>query len=167
MDLFEKVVGKMGPLGIHAKEAHHYFTFPKLEGEIAPRMNFRGKEVLTWSLNNYLGLANHPEVRKADAEAAQPPRVAAQRPRIQKGSAQYREPGLRKITGDKTENSDRRQADYEAYDPGYCVRGICQQAPCGLGGMMQENAQQYAPDQNTDKIAGQYRVDRIVDQLLQ
>ncbi len=70
MDLFEKVVGKMGPLGMHAKEAHHYFTFPKLEGEIAPRMTFRGKEVLTWSLNNYLGLANHPEVRKADADAA-------------------------------------------------------------------------------------------------
>jgi glycine C-acetyltransferase len=70
MDLFEKVVGKMGPLGMHAKEAHHYFTFPKLEGEISPRMKFRGKEVLTWSLNNYLGLANHPEVRKADAQAA-------------------------------------------------------------------------------------------------
>ena len=48
-----------------------YFMFPKLEGEIAPRMQFRGREVLTWSLNNYLGLANHPEVRKVDAEAAQ------------------------------------------------------------------------------------------------
>jgi glycine C-acetyltransferase len=70
MDLFEKLSGKMGPLGMHAKEAHHYYTFPKLEGEIAPRMVFRGKEVLTWSLNNYLGLGNHPEVRKADAEAA-------------------------------------------------------------------------------------------------
>lgn len=51
-------------------QIHGYFAFPKLEGEIAPRMKFRGKEVLTWSLNNYLGLANHPEVRKADAEAA-------------------------------------------------------------------------------------------------
>lgn len=60
----------MGPLGQYMKEAHGYFAFPKLEGEIAPRMKFRGKEVLTWSLNNYLGLANHPEVRKADAEAA-------------------------------------------------------------------------------------------------
>ncbi|CAM3778875.1 pyridoxal phosphate-dependent aminotransferase family protein [Pontibacter korlensis] len=59
-----------GPLGSHSHYAHGYFTFPKLEGEIAPRMKFRGKEVLTWSLNNYLGLANHPEVRKADAEAA-------------------------------------------------------------------------------------------------
>lgn len=60
----------MGPLGMHAKEAYGYFMFPKLEGEIAARMNFRGKEVLTWSLNNYLGLGNHPEVREADAQAA-------------------------------------------------------------------------------------------------
>lgn len=58
------------PLGKYYKFAHGYFMFPKLEGEIAPRMRFKGKEVLTWSLNNYLGLANHPEVRKADAEAA-------------------------------------------------------------------------------------------------
>jgi glycine C-acetyltransferase len=61
----------MGNIGQHAKQAHGYFTFPKLEGEISPRMKFRGKEVLTWSLNNYIGLANHPEVRKADAEAAE------------------------------------------------------------------------------------------------
>lgn len=60
----------MGPLGKHSEFADGYFSFPKLEGEIAPRMNFQGKEVLTWSLNNYLGLANHPEVRKTDAEAA-------------------------------------------------------------------------------------------------
>lgn len=60
----------MGPLGSHINEAHGYFTFPKLEGEIGPRMTFNGKERLNWSLNNYLGLANHPEVRKADAEAA-------------------------------------------------------------------------------------------------
>nr|WP_262905254.1 aminotransferase class I/II-fold pyridoxal phosphate-dependent enzyme [Hymenobacter nitidus] len=57
-------------MGSHSHYAHGYFTFPKLEGEIEPRMIFRGKEVLTWSLNNYLGLANHPEVRRADAEAA-------------------------------------------------------------------------------------------------
>lgn len=60
----------MGPLALHADAAKGYYTFPKLEGEIAPRMMFNGKERLTWSLNNYLGLANHPEVRKADAEAA-------------------------------------------------------------------------------------------------
>lgn len=60
----------MGPLGKHSEFADGYFSFPKLEGEIAPRMKFQGREVLTWSLNNYLGLANHPEVRKADADAA-------------------------------------------------------------------------------------------------
>ena len=60
----------MGPLGQYQKQAHGYFVFPKLEGEIGPRMTFRGKEVLTWSLNNYIGLANHPEVRKVDAQAA-------------------------------------------------------------------------------------------------
>ncbi len=70
MDLFDKIVRNRGPLGSHSHYAHGYFTFPKLEGEIRPRMMFRGKEVLTWSLNNYLGLANHPEVRQADAEAA-------------------------------------------------------------------------------------------------
>jgi len=60
----------MGPIGEHAKESHGYFTFPKLEGDIGPHMIFRGKKLLNWSLNNYLGLANHPEVRKADADAA-------------------------------------------------------------------------------------------------
>ncbi len=60
----------MGPLALHADAAKGYYTFPKLEGEISPRMIFNGKERLTWSLNNYLGLANHPEVRKADADAA-------------------------------------------------------------------------------------------------
>ena len=60
----------MGPLGARAGQAHGYYTFPKLEGEIAPRMVFRGKKMLTWSLNNYLGLCNHPEVRKVDADAA-------------------------------------------------------------------------------------------------
>jgi glycine C-acetyltransferase len=70
VDIFDKIKQNMGPLGQYGKEAHGYFMFPKLEGEISPKMKFRGKEVLTWSLNNYLGLANHPEVRKADAEAA-------------------------------------------------------------------------------------------------
>jgi len=70
LDLFAKLQTNLGPLGKHSDLAEGYFTFPKLEGEIAPRMKFNGKEVLTWSLNNYLGLANHPEVRKADADAA-------------------------------------------------------------------------------------------------
>lgn len=60
----------MGPLGQYADQTEGYFMFPKLEGEISNRMIFRGKERLIWSLNNYLGLANHPEVRKADADAA-------------------------------------------------------------------------------------------------
>ncbi len=70
MDIFERIRNNRGPLGTHSKEAHGYFTFPKLEGEISNRMVFRGKERLVWSLNNYLGLANHPEVRKADIEGA-------------------------------------------------------------------------------------------------
>ncbi|MFY7669247.1 MAG: aminotransferase class I/II-fold pyridoxal phosphate-dependent enzyme [Crocinitomicaceae bacterium] len=69
-DIFEKIKANRGPIGMHAKESHGYFTFPKLEGDIGPHMNFRSKKRLNWSLNNYLGLANHPEVRKADAEAA-------------------------------------------------------------------------------------------------
>ncbi|HON18170.1 MAG TPA: aminotransferase class I/II-fold pyridoxal phosphate-dependent enzyme [Salinivirgaceae bacterium] len=70
IDIFDKVKANRGPIGQYQKQGHGYFAFPKLEGPIQPRMKFRGKEVLTWSLNNYLGLANHPEVRKADAEAA-------------------------------------------------------------------------------------------------
>jgi len=69
-DIFEKIKANRGPIGQHAKESHGYYTFPKLEGEIGPHMIFRGKEKLNWSLNNYLGLANHPEVRQADTEAA-------------------------------------------------------------------------------------------------
>jgi glycine C-acetyltransferase len=69
-DVFEKLVKDMGPLGQHMDKAYGYFTFPKLEGELGPRMTFRGKEMIVWSLNNYLGLVNHPEVRRVDAEAA-------------------------------------------------------------------------------------------------
>jgi glycine C-acetyltransferase len=69
-DIFEKIKANRGPIGQHAKESHGYFTFPKLEGDIGPHMFFRGKKKLNWSLNNYLGLANHPEVRKADTDAA-------------------------------------------------------------------------------------------------
>ncbi len=70
MDIFDKIEKNRGPLGQYQKEAEGYFMFPKLVGEIGPYMKFKGKEVLNWSLNNYLGLANHPEVRKADAEGA-------------------------------------------------------------------------------------------------
>ncbi|MEP6596783.1 MAG: pyridoxal phosphate-dependent aminotransferase family protein [Ginsengibacter sp.] len=70
MDVFDKLVKDGGPIGQHVDRAHGYFTFPKLEGELGSRMFFRGKEKIVWSLNNYLGLANHPEARKVDTEAA-------------------------------------------------------------------------------------------------
>lgn len=67
-DIFDRLLKNSGPLGQHRERAHGYFAFPKLEGEIGSKMMFRGKEMIVWSLNNYLGLANHPEVRKADTE---------------------------------------------------------------------------------------------------
>jgi glycine C-acetyltransferase len=71
LDLFDKISRNLGgPIGQHQKWSHGYFSFPKLEGEISAHMMFNGKEHLVWSLNNYLGLANHPEVRQADAQAA-------------------------------------------------------------------------------------------------
>lgn len=69
-DIFDRLKSVEGPLEQYRKKAEGYFIFPELEGEIAPRMKFLGREVITWSLNNYLGLANHPEVRKADADSA-------------------------------------------------------------------------------------------------
>jgi glycine C-acetyltransferase len=70
MDLFDKIKADRGPLGKYSDFAEGYYAFPKLEGELGSRMMFQGKEMIVWSLNNYLGLANHPEVRKADAQAA-------------------------------------------------------------------------------------------------
>ena len=70
MDIFDKIQESEGPLGQYRKDAHGYFMFPKLEGDIGAHMKFRGKEMIVWSLNNYIGLANHPEVRKIDGEAA-------------------------------------------------------------------------------------------------
>src|SRR3978361_231245 len=70
VDVFEKMVKDGGAIGRHVERAHGYFAFPKLEGELGSRMFFRGKEMIVWSLNNYLGLVNHPEVRKIDTEAA-------------------------------------------------------------------------------------------------
>lgn len=69
-DLFDKIYRDKGPLGKWSEVAEGYFVFPKLEGPISNRMKFRGQDVITWSINDYLGLANHPEVRKVDAEAA-------------------------------------------------------------------------------------------------
>ncbi|MDG2235306.1 MAG: aminotransferase class I/II-fold pyridoxal phosphate-dependent enzyme [Flavobacteriaceae bacterium] len=69
-DLFDRIHENKGPLGKWASQAEGYFVFPKLEGPISNRMRFKGKEVITWSVNDYLGLANLPEIRKADAEAA-------------------------------------------------------------------------------------------------
>jgi len=69
-DIFDKLRKDLGHIGRHAKDSHGYFSFPKLEGELGPHMTFRGKPVLVWSLNNYLGLANHPDIRAIDAQAA-------------------------------------------------------------------------------------------------
>ena len=69
-DLFERIQNNKGPLGKWASQAEGYFVFPKLEGELGPRMMFHGKKILNWSINDYLGLANHPEVRQADTDAA-------------------------------------------------------------------------------------------------
>ncbi|MDP5120671.1 MAG: pyridoxal phosphate-dependent aminotransferase family protein [Spirosomaceae bacterium] len=69
MDIFDKVLNNLGPIGSQAHYSHHYYSFPKLSGELGPYMTFQGKKMLNWSLNNYLGIANHPEVRQADNEA--------------------------------------------------------------------------------------------------
>ncbi len=69
-DIFDRLLKNYGPIGEHRARSHGYFSFPRLEGEISSKMKFNGKEVIVWSLNNYLGLANHPEIRKVDADAS-------------------------------------------------------------------------------------------------
>ncbi|MDX5404304.1 MAG: aminotransferase class I/II-fold pyridoxal phosphate-dependent enzyme [Bacteroidota bacterium] len=70
-DLFTRIKENFGPLGQYRKETEGYYMFPKLEGEMSNRMEFHGREMIIWSLNNYLGLGNHPEVREADTKAAE------------------------------------------------------------------------------------------------
>jgi glycine C-acetyltransferase len=92
VDIFDKLDISKTPLGRFAHEDDGYFMFPKLEGEIGPRMRFQGREVLVWSLNNYIGLANHPEVRKTDAEAAREWGMAyPMGARIMSGNTKYHE----------------------------------------------------------------------------
>jgi len=69
MDLFEKLKNNRGPLGKWADIAEGIWIFPKLEGELSSRMKFKGKEIICWSINNYLGLGNHPAVRAVDTQA--------------------------------------------------------------------------------------------------
>jgi glycine C-acetyltransferase len=91
-DIFEKLIRNSGPLGQHRERAHGYFAFPKLEGEIGSRMKFRGKDVVVWSLNNYLGLANHPEIRKIDGDASAEFGLAAPMgARMMSGNSNYHE----------------------------------------------------------------------------
>ena len=110
VDIFKRIKEERGPLGQYQKDGHGYFTFPKLEGEIAPHMTFRGKEVLTWSVNNYIGLANHPEVRKADAEAAQEYGMAYPM-------------GARMMTGQTSfhEELEQKLADFVGKEKGYLL----------------------------------------------
>jgi len=92
MDLFKKIEDNMGPLGQYASFAHGYYAFPKIEGELGSRMKFRGQEVVMWSVNNYLGLGNHPEIRKVDAEAAEAWGLAyPMGARIMSGNTKYHE----------------------------------------------------------------------------
>jgi glycine C-acetyltransferase len=110
MDIFDKIKLNKGALGQYSDMAHGYFAFPKLEGEIGPKMRFRGKEVLTWSLNNYLGLANNPEIREADAEYTR-----------QYGLAYPM--GARMMSGQSTnhERFEKMAADFEQKEDAYLL----------------------------------------------
>jgi glycine C-acetyltransferase len=92
MDLFKKIDQYMGPLGQYASFAHGYYAFPKIEGELSSRMMFRGKEKVMWSINNYLGLGNHPAIRKVDGDAAKEWGLAyPMGARIMSGNTKYHE----------------------------------------------------------------------------
>ena len=112
-DLFEKFNKSMGPLGKWASIAEGYFVFPKLEGKISNRMKFNGKEVITWSVNDYLGLSNHPEVRKIDSEAAE-----------KYGSAYPM--GARMMSGHTSmhEKLENQLADFVEKESAHCAREI-------------------------------------------
>jgi len=109
MDLFKKFEN-LGPLGRYNKEGFGYFMFPKLEGELGPRMQFMGKEVLNWSINNYLGLGNYQEVREADAQAAKDWGLAyPMGARMMSGHTSYHE------------KLERELADYEKKEDAYLL----------------------------------------------
>ena len=105
VDIFDRLSNNAGgPIGQYMSAVHGYFAFPKLEGELGPHMMFRGKPVLNWSLNNYLGLANHPEVREADAAgAAQFGMAAPMDARIMSGQTKWHEELERRLRGRGTE----------------------------------------------------------------
>jgi glycine C-acetyltransferase len=109
-DLFERIQNNKGPLGKWASQAEGYYVFPKLEGELGPRMKFHGKEILNWSINDYLGLANHPEVRQADTDAA-----------IQYGAAYPM--GARMMSGqtDAHEQLERELAEFVMKESSYLL----------------------------------------------
>lgn len=138
-DIFERLVKNYGPIGQHRERAYGYYAFPKLEGEIGSRMIFRGKEMIVWSLNNYLGLANHPEVRKIDAEA----------------SAQYGlayPMGARMMSGNSTyhEQLERELAQFESKEDAillnYGYQGIMSaiDALCGRHDIIVYDAESHA-----------------------
>ncbi len=109
-DLFERITKDKGPLGKWAKQAEGYYVFPKLEGNISNRMRFNGKEVITWSINDYLGLANNPEVVKADADAAKEHGMAyPMGARMMSGHTEYHE------------QLERECADFVGKDAAYLV----------------------------------------------
>jgi len=110
VDIFKKLDTSKTDLGKYQASVHGYMTFPKLEGEIGPVMKFQGKDVITWSVNNYLGLANKPEVRKVDGDAA-----------VKYGMAYPM--GARMMTGNTKyhEQLEQELADFVSKESGYLL----------------------------------------------